>query len=75
MNVNLKCIDDQTLQTLTQTIPFPIVIFNQEGPLFYDDKAKDLLCDQNYDISYIDLYHSFKEATKPLRKRFNIIES
>lgn len=68
MSVNLKCIDDQTLLTLTQTIPFPIVIFNQDGPLFYDDKAKELLCNQNFNISYIDLHHNFKEAKKPLRR-------
>jgi diguanylate cyclase (GGDEF)-like protein len=68
MNVNFKCIDDQPLQTLTQTIPFPIVIFNQERLLFYDDKAKKLLCDQNYDVSYIDLFHSFKNAKEPLRR-------
>ena len=73
MNFNLKCIDEHTLQTLTQTIPFPILIFNQNGPLFCDDKVKELLCNENYNISYEDIFQSFKDAVKPINKEIIIL--
>lgn len=73
MNLNIKVIDELTLQTLIQTIPFPIIIFNQDGPLFYDDKVKDILCEQDYDISYIDIYHSFLDANKPMHKEIILL--
>ena len=65
MDFNLKCIDDTILNTLNQTIPFPVLIFNQEGPLYFDDKVKELICNENYNISYIDIYHNFHDAYKP----------
>ena len=65
MDFNLKCIDDNILNTLNQTIPFPVLIFNQEGPLYFDEKVKELLCNENYNVSYIDIYHNFHDAYKP----------
>lgn len=73
MNFNLKIIDEQILKTLTLNIPFPVLIFNQDGPLFYDDKVKEILCDQKYDISYIDIYHSFLHARKPVHKEIILL--
>lgn len=65
MDFNLKCIDDTILNTLNQVIPFPVLIFNQEGPLYFDEKVKELLCNENYNVSYIDIYHNFHDAYKP----------
>ena len=67
MNFNLKCIDEHTLNTLTHKVPFPVLILNQDGPLYYDDKVKKMLCEENYNISYIDLFHSFNDAHKTKR--------
>ena len=65
MDFNLKCIDDTILNTLNQVVPFPVLIFNQDGPLYYDDKVKELMCNENYNISYIDIFHNFHDAYKP----------
>jgi len=67
MDFNLKCIDENTLTTLNQTIPFPVLIFNQDGPLYFDEKVEEMLCKENYNISYIDIFHSFHDAYKPKR--------
>lgn len=65
MDFNLKCIDDTILNTLNQVVPFPVLIFNQDGPLYYDDKVKELMCNENYNISYVDIFHNFHDAYKP----------
>lgn len=67
MDFNLKCIDEQSLTTLNQTIPFPVLIFNQDGPLYFDKKVELMFCSENYNISYVDIYHSFHDAYKPKR--------
>jgi len=73
MNLNIKKIDDITLQMLNQIIPFPVIIFNHSGPLYFDDKSRELLCGENYDISYLDIYHNFKEAYTPTKKELILL--
>lgn len=73
MDFNLKCIDEQSLTTLNQTIPFPVLIFNQDGPLYFDKKVELMFCSENYNISYVDIYHSFNDAFQPKRKELILL--
>lgn len=73
MDSNLKCIEDITLHTLNQIIPFPVVIFNHDGLMYSDDKANELLYSENYNISYSDIYNSFNDAYKPKYKELILL--
>ena len=45
MDFNLKCIDDTILNTLNQTIPFPVLIFNLTLHNFKNDNIMiELFC-------------------------------
>lgn len=73
MDFNLKSIKDQTLNTLSQMIPFPIFILNQVELVYSDNKANELLFSENYNISYSDIYQSFSDAYKPTKKELILL--